>query len=87
MIGFGPTAMSESAGTGLLSYGHVRIDCNKFHLIPPDLCEFLFEGTVPGFQDFDWATFYKFGPEELSGWGKCSFNSDPVFVTSRFLRR
>jgi len=49
VIGFGPTPMSESAGTVLWCYGHVRVYCNRFHLIPPDLCEFLFEGTrFPG---------------------------------------
>jgi hypothetical protein len=44
-----------------------------------------FSLRAPGFQDFDWATFYKFGSEKLSGWGRCSFNSAPVFVTFRFL--
>ena len=81
MIGFGLTALSESARTGLWSYGYARIYWNRFHLIPPDCYNFSLR--VPGFQDIDWATFDKYGTEKYSGFGRCWFNSAPHFLTFR----
>jgi hypothetical protein len=69
-LGSGVMAMSEYIAIWFISF--LRI-CVNFSLM------------VPGFQDFDWAAFYKFEPEKLSGWGRGSFNCPPLFVTFRIL--